>query len=125
MGRLPDSKMLECADEFALRSILLARALPKDITGQHLGLQLLLSGTSIGVHLHQAERAKSDDDIRQRLELAMEEARQAIYWLGLIRRSALLPRWRIGDMEDHAHALVSMCSQPVGKNRSMSGKSKE
>ena len=111
MGRLVDDEILDRSQEFALRIILLVRALPRDSAGQHLGLQLLLAGTSAGIYLHKADAAVTQEDTQSYLQSALDEVRQAPYWLGLIRRAALLPRWRLGDIEDLAGQLLSRCEK--------------
>lgn len=111
MGRLVDNEILHRSEEFALRIILLVRALPRDSVGQHLGLQLLLAGTSAGIYLRKADGAGTDDGAKDHLQSALDELRQVPYWLGLIRQSALLPRWRLGDIEDLAGRLLSDCEK--------------
>ena len=114
MARLPDAGILDASQEFALRVILLVRALPRDATGQHLGLQLLLAGTSIGVYLRQADAAVTDEAGPDYIRSALDEARQVPYWLSLIRQAGLLPRWRLGDIDDLAAAIQDRCAKLQG-----------
>ena len=45
--------------EFALRAIRMFSKLPKDFEAQHLGKQVLRSGTSVGANYREALRARS------------------------------------------------------------------
>jgi four helix bundle protein len=108
---LSDQEILDRSQVFAMRVILLVRALPRDTAGQHLGLQLLLAGTSVGIYLRQADAAGAEADCRDHLRCALDEVRQAPYWLGLIRHAALLPAWRMGDIDELAADLQTRCER--------------
>jgi four helix bundle protein len=69
---------------YALRIIRLYCALPKSTEAQVLGKQVLRSGTSIGAHYREANRAKSNADFINKLETALQELDETIYWLELI-----------------------------------------
>ncbi|MCL6560551.1 MAG: four helix bundle protein, partial [Firmicutes bacterium] len=58
--------------EFALRGIGLYSALPKTSEAQVLGKQLIRSGTSVGAHYREAQRAKSNADFINKLEGALQ-----------------------------------------------------
>ena len=58
---------------FALRVIRLYVALPKTTEAQVLGKQVLRSGTSVGAHYHEAQRAKSNTDFISKVEGALQE----------------------------------------------------
>lgn len=66
---------------YALRVIRLYVALPKTTEAQVLGKQVLRSGTSIGAHYREANRAKSDADFISKMETALQELDETIYWL--------------------------------------------
>ena len=65
--------------DFALRIIRLYAALPKTTEAQVLGKQVLRSGTSIGAHYREAQRAKSDADFINKIEGGLQEAEETIY----------------------------------------------
>ena len=53
---------------FALAVIRMYVALPKRTEAQVLGSQVLRSGTSVGAHYREAQRAKSDADFISKIE---------------------------------------------------------
>ena len=59
-GMLP---ILERTKRFALRIIRLYSALPRSIESQVIGKQVLRSGTSVGAHLRESKRSRSDAEM--------------------------------------------------------------
>jgi len=53
--------------------------------------QLLRSGTSIGANVEEATGGESRKDFIHKMALAAKEAREAHYWLRLLRDSDMLP----------------------------------
>jgi four helix bundle protein len=64
---------------FALRIIRLYTSLPKSTEAQVLGKQVLRSGTSVGAHYREANRAKSDADFVNKIEGALQELDETGY----------------------------------------------
>lgn len=75
---------------FALDVIRLYTSLPKTIEAQVLGKQMLRSGTSVGAHYREAQRAKSDADMISKMEGALQELDETAYWLELIEEAKIL-----------------------------------
>jgi four helix bundle protein len=61
-----------------LRIVRLYASLPKTTEAQVLGKQVLRSGTSIGAHYREGYRAKSDPDIVNKFETALQELKADI-----------------------------------------------
>jgi four helix bundle protein len=76
--------------DFALRIIRLYSSLSKATEAQALGKQLLKSGTSVGAHYWEAQRAKSDADFISKTEGALQELEETRYWLELLIDSGLV-----------------------------------
>ena len=76
--------------ELALQIIRLYSALPKTIEAQVLGGQLLKSGTSVGAHYHEAQRAKSNADFISKIEVALQELDETLYWIELLEDSGIV-----------------------------------
>lgn len=69
---------------FALRVIRLYAALPKTTESQVIGKQILRSGTSVGAHYREAKRARSTAEFVSKIECALQELEETIYWLELL-----------------------------------------
>jgi four helix bundle protein len=103
-----DTDLRERTKSFALRIIKLYSALPKRGAAQVLGTQILKSGTSPGAHYREAQRAKSDADFISKIEGALQELDETIYWLELIGDAGTLPRARLTALHSEAEELVAI-----------------
>ena len=90
---------------YALRIIKLYVALPKSTEAQVLGKQVLRSGTSIGAHYREANRAKSDADFISKLETALQELDETIYWLELIIEASLFSSTKLESLISETREL--------------------
>jgi four helix bundle protein len=75
---------------FALQIIRLYTILPHSAVAQVLGKQLLRSGTSVGAHYFEAQRAKSTADFISKIEGALQEIEETSYWLALLSDTEIL-----------------------------------
>jgi four helix bundle protein len=66
--------------------------------------QLISSATSIGANVAEARSAQSRDDFISKLEIALKEARETDYWLGVLRGLADYP-------PEPLKALINECDQ--------------
>ena len=94
--------------DFALRIIRLVVALPKTTEAQVIGKQLLRSGTSVGAHYREARRAKSDADFVSKIEGALQESDETIYWLELLAESGIVKPERLKPLTDECEELIAM-----------------
>jgi four helix bundle protein len=78
-------QMMRRTRRFALAIIRLCSSLPRSMVSQILGRQLLGSGTSVGAHYREACRAKSRSDFVSKIEGALQELDETVYWLELLQ----------------------------------------
>ena len=102
------SDLKDRTKQFALRIIKLYSALPHRGPGQVLGTQILKSGTSPGAQYREAQRAKSDADFVSKIEGALQELDETIYWLELIGESNILPQRRLEPLQHEAEELMAI-----------------
>lgn len=72
--------------EFASRIIDLSETLPKTRAGNHVGAQLLRSGTSPYPNHGEAEDAESREDFIHKMKVCLKELRETRRWARLIQR---------------------------------------
>ena len=53
--------------------------------------QILKSGTSIGANIHEANFAASKADFISKMQIALKEAAETVYWLVVLEKTAYLP----------------------------------
>jgi four helix bundle protein len=114
----------ERTKEFALTIISLYSQLPKRREAQILGDQLLRSGTSVGAHFREAQRAKSNADFINKLEGGMQELEETIYWLELLEGARLCLRDQLEPLRNEADQLMAIFVTIVRKTKSGMAKPK-
>jgi four helix bundle protein len=93
---------------FALAIIRLYARLPKTTEGQILGKQVLRSGTSIGAHYREAQRAKSDADFISKLEGGLQEAEETRYWLELLAEAGIVDSDELQPLYEEVGELIAI-----------------
>lgn len=93
---------------FALRIIKLYVSLPKTTQAQVIGKQVLRSGTSVGAHYREAKRARSTAEFVSKIEGALQELDETIYWLELLCESEIVPETRLRSLKTEAEELMRM-----------------
>ena len=101
--------------DFALRIIRLYVSLPKTTEAQVLGKQVLRSGTSIGAHYREGHRAKSDADIVNKFENALQELDETDYWLELLVKAQIVPAQKIEPLRKETNELLAIFTTIVTK----------
>ena len=105
---------------FALRMIKLYASLPKSTTAQILGKQAVRSGTSVGAHYREAKRARSTAEFISKVEVALQELDETIYWLELLCESEIVAEVRLIGLKDEAEQLMKILvtsAKTAKKNR--------
>jgi four helix bundle protein len=100
---------------FALRIIRLYAALPKTTEAQVIGKQLLRSGTSLGAHYREAQRAKSDADFINKIEGGLQELEETAYWLELLAESGIVAEEHLKPLHDETEELTAIFVTMVKK----------
>ncbi|GAB4408216.1 MAG: four helix bundle protein [Anaerolineae bacterium] len=110
---------------FALRIIRLYAALPKTTEAQVIGKQLLRSGTSVGAHYREAQRAKSDADFVNKIEGGLQELEETAYWLELLVESGIMTEERLKPLSNETEELTAIFVSMVKKVKSKRGKGRD
>lgn len=93
---------------FALRVIRLYSALPKSTEAQVLGKQLLRSGTSVGAHYREANRARSNAEFISKLEGGIQELEESSYWLELLVEAGIFSSEKLNPLMAEANELMAI-----------------
>ncbi len=94
--------------DFALRIIRLYASLSKTTEAQILGKQVLRSGTSVGAHYREGSRAKSDADVINKFEGALQELDETMYWLELLVRSSIVVEKKLKPLMQETNELIAI-----------------
>ncbi len=94
--------------KFALRIIRLYVSLPKTTQAQVIGKQVLRSGTSVGAQYREGNRAKSDADIINKFEGALQELDETAYWLELLIESGIVAEKKLESLMKETNELIAI-----------------
>jgi len=108
--------------DFALQIVKLYVSLPKTTEAQVLGKQVLRSGTSIGAHYREGYRAKSDADIINKFETALQELDETDYWLELLVKSSIIPAQKAEPLRKETNELIAIFTTIVTKIKKRIGR---
>jgi len=93
---------------FAVRVIRLFSALPKTAEAQVIGRQLLRSGTSVGAQYREAGRSRSRAEFISKVESALQELDESIYWMELLVEAGIVASDRLADLLAEANELTAI-----------------
>ncbi len=85
------------------------------MTAQTLGQQLLRAATSVGANIEEADGATTAKDRTYKRSLARKEAREARYWLRLIR-ACVVDNDEARDLQQESEELIRILSVLIAKN---------
>src|SRR5690606_32172022 len=91
-------------------------SLPKNPEAQVIGKQLLRSGTSVGAHYREGQRARSSAEVISKLEVALQELEESRYWLELLLDAHVVPEAQLASImaeTDELNAILTTCVKRV------------
>ena len=92
---------------FALRVVRMYVALPKSTEAQVLRKQALRSGTSVGAHYREANRARSDAGFVSKIEGGLQELDETGYWLELLAEGEIVSAARLAALQVETEELLT------------------
>jgi len=98
---------------FALRVVKLARYLQDEKREFVLSKQVLRSGTSIGALVREAEHAESKADFAHKMNIALKEANETLYWLDLLHQSETIADPSFESIRADSEELVKLLASIV------------
>ena len=108
--------------DYALRIIRMYVTLPKTTEAQVIGKQVLRSGTSVGAHYREGYRAKSDADIVNKFESALQELDETDYWLGLLVKAEIVSAGKLESLLRETDELLAIFTTIVTKIKKRRGR---
>ena len=93
---------------FALRVVKMAKYLQEEKREFVLSKQVLRSGTAIGALVREAEHGESRADFTHKMNIALKEANETLYWLDLLHQSEYLSEEHYKSIFTDAEELVKL-----------------
>ncbi len=98
----------ERTKQFALRIVRMSSAMPKSMTAQVLGRQVLRSGTSVAANLREASRARSKAEFVAKLGIVEQELDETMLWLELLSEGGIIRPEMLGPLHHEAEELLKI-----------------
>jgi four helix bundle protein len=104
-----DEKMFkERTKRLGIAVIRLIENLPRTITADVIGRQLVRSSTSIGANYRAVCRAKSTADMINKFKNVEEEADETAYWLEILTESKILDQTQVAPIAKETDEILAM-----------------
>ena len=109
----PPNEIVQLSFDFAVDTVRLVKKLPRSSDGLVLGRQLARSGTSIGANVEEAQGARTRPECVNLMNIAKREAREACYWLRVLRSADVIPQSAAARLLDQGDRLVRLLTSIV------------
>ncbi|MGN6184239.1 MAG: four helix bundle protein [Thermoanaerobaculia bacterium] len=93
---------------FAVQVIQFCRTLPRSDEAIVIKRQLIRSATSPGAHLREAFRSRSHAEMISKLETAIQELDESLYWLELLIDTQIVSVERVEPLMRETNELIAM-----------------
>ena len=93
---------------FAVEIIRFCMQLPPTDEARVIKRQLLKSGTSPGAHCREATRSRSNAEMISKIETALQELDESLYWMELLIDAGLVEKKRLELLMREADELIAM-----------------
>ncbi|HUW30064.1 MAG TPA: four helix bundle protein [Planctomycetota bacterium] len=100
--------LMQRTRDYACRIIRLYCALPKRTEAQVVGKQLLRAGTSVGAHVREGKRSRSDAEMLSKTGGALQELEETAYWLELLVDAKIMEAQRLSDLMKETDELLAI-----------------
>ena len=94
------------AFDFGCHTARLARDIGRDPGLRSISDQLLKSATGIGANLEEAKAASSRREFVRYVDIALREAREAVYWLRVCAKMGLSASPRVQELRDEGQQIA-------------------
>jgi len=103
----------ERTKRFAVEIIRFCGSLPHSEEARIIRRQLLRSGTSPGAHCREAFRSRSNAEMISKLETALQELDESLYWMELLVETRIVPDTRLEPFIAEANELIAIAVASV------------
>ncbi|NUM55611.1 MAG: four helix bundle protein [Candidatus Hydrogenedentes bacterium] len=120
MAEAPDPDIRERTFLYSVRAVRMYEYICKEgksASGVILGEQFLRCATSLGAAVDEAQHSESRSEYIVRIEEAAKEAREALYWLRLMKDTDTVPSRRIVPFEQDTREIIALLSARASGSR--------
>ena len=118
LPRIPERDLKPRLKKYSLRILKLYDSLPRNGAAQIIGRQLARSGTSPGGQYREGCRAKSNADFVSKIEGALQELDESLYWLELLTDGGYVNGLELAPLQAETDELIAILVTIVRKVKS-------
>jgi four helix bundle protein len=122
--KMTDYPITERSFDFAVKVVELYKKLISDKKEFILSRQMLRAGTSIGANVAEAQRGQSKPDFISKINIALKEAIETVYWLRLLSRTGYISGAQFKELKSDIEGIVSILTA-IGRTASANMKNKK
>lgn len=120
ISAMKNDELKQRTKRFALRVIRMTDSLPRKMSAEVLGRQVLRSATSVAANYRSACRAKSRADFVSKMGTVEGEADETGLWLELIGESGLMAAEKLHELHREAGELTAIAVSSIRTARQRS-----
>lgn len=105
---MKENAVMDKSYAFALRIIKMYKFLSHEQRAFILSKQALRSGTSVGALIREAEHAQSLADFLHKMNIALKEANETLYWLMLLKDSDFIDEKSFVSIQKDCTELIRL-----------------
>lgn len=94
--------------DFGIRCVRLVEALPKSMSAQTIGKQLIRAATSVGANYRAAVRGRSRGDFLSRMGILEEECDESLYWVDVLIELGFVSGKRVEELRKEANEIIAI-----------------
>lgn len=103
---------------FAIKVVKLHQFLCNEKKEFVLSKQLLISGTSVGAMIREAEHAETKADFKHKMGIAQKEINETIYWLELLKETDFLSSMQFESIHADAIEIIRLITSIIKTTKS-------
>ena len=103
--------------DFGIRCARLVDALPKTMSSQAIGKQLLRAATSVGANYRAAVRGRSRADFLSRMGIVEEECDESLYWIDVLIELGFVSQERAEQLRQEANEIIAITVSSIKTTR--------
>ncbi|MGD9629405.1 MAG: four helix bundle protein [Pyrinomonadaceae bacterium] len=102
---------------FALRIVRLVESLPRSLTAQTIGGQLMRSGTSVAANYRAACRSRSTADFIAKMGIVEEETDESVFWIEMLVDTGTVKEELVANLLDEGDQLIAIWVSSINTAR--------
>ena len=110
---MKESPLHEKSKQFAKRIVKLYCYLRDDKNEFVLSKQVVRSGTSIGANISESKNAQSTADFVSKLSIALKEADETQYWIGLLKHGNFISEYQFSSLNNDLKEIIAMLTSSI------------